>query len=131
MTEVVCAIIINSESKVFAARRAPGKSFEGYWEFPGGKVEAGEETSAALIREIKEELSVNINPAQSLHTVEWENKSGAFRLEAFLCKDDLPGLDLQAHDEWGWFSVEELLELEMLVADLALLPYLERYLKDS
>lgn len=131
MTEVVCAIIINSKLEVFAARRAPGKSFEGYWEFPGGKVEKDEEASKALIREIKEELSVNIEPEQSLHTVEWENKSGAFRLEAFVCKDDLAGLDLHAHDEWGWFSIEELLELEMLVADLAFLPYVERYLEGS
>lgn len=131
MTEVVCAIIINTEGLIFAARRAPDKSFAGYWEFPGGKLEAGERALDALEREISEELSVSIEDAIALHTVEWENKAGAFRLEAFVCKSDLNGLELKAHDQWAWFNLEDLLELEMMVADLAFLPYLERFLEEG
>ena len=58
MIEVVCAIILNPESKIFAARRAPGKSFAGYWEFPGGKIEEGENGAEALQRELQEELGL-------------------------------------------------------------------------
>ncbi len=131
MTEVVCAIIINSEGSIFAARRAEGRSFAGCWEFPGGKIEEGESASEALQRELEEELLLKLPIGKSLHAVHWENKTGIFSLEAFICHHDLEGMEPQAHDKWGWFSLLDLLELELMVADLALLPYLERYLKES
>lgn len=129
MMEVVCAMIINEKSQIFAARRAAGKSFEGYWEFPGGKIESNEKPASALARELREELGVNLVIGQSVHAVEWENKTGRFRLEAFAVYSELSDLKLQDHDEWAWFEVDDLLELEMMIADLALLPYLERYLQ--
>lgn len=129
MMEVVCAMIINEKSQVFAARRAAGKSFEGYWEFPGGKIESKEEPASALARELKEELGVNLVIGPSVHAVEWENKTGRFRLEAFAVHSELGELSLQDHDEWAWYEIDQLLDLEMMIADLALLPYLERYLQ--
>lgn len=129
MMEVVCAMIINEKSQIFAARRAPGKSFEGYWEFPGGKIEGDEEPASALARELREELGVNLVIGQSVHAVEWENNTGRFRLEAFAVHSELSELKLQDHDEWAWYDVDDLLDLEMMIADLALLPYLERYLQ--
>jgi len=131
MIEVVCAIILNPESKIFAARRAPGKSFAGYWEFPGGKIEEGENGAEALQRELQEELGLDLEIGPSLHTVNWENKTGVFQLEAFICESGLEGMDLQDHDEWGWFEIEDLLEVEMMIADLALLPYLDKYLSQN
>lgn len=129
MTEVVCAIIINSEGKLFAARRAEGRSFAGSWEFPGGKVEQGETTKVALARELREELNLDIPIGPSLKTISWRNKTGAFSLEAFICWHNLEGIEASAHDECAWFETEELLEIELLVADLALLPYWEAYQK--
>jgi 8-oxo-dGTP diphosphatase len=129
MIEVVCAIILNDQGQIFAARRATGKSFEGYWEFPGGKIEEGEDAKEALTRELKEELGLALQAGESLHAVDWENKTGHFRLEAFICKDKLQGIQLVDHDAWDWFDIEDLLELEMMIADLALLPYLDRYLE--
>lgn len=131
MTAVVCAIIINSEAKLFAARRAEGRSFAGSWEFPGGKVEDGETGAEALARELREELQLEIAIGPSLRTVSWHNKAGAFTLEAFICYHDLEGMQATAHDDWGWFSTEELLEIELMVADLALLPYWEAYQKEQ
>lgn len=131
MTEVVCAIIINSEGKLFAARRAEGRSFAGSWEFPGGKVEAGETSAQALARELKEELQLDIEVGPSLRTVSWHNKTGAFNLEAFICYHELEGMQPTEHDKWGWFSTEELLQIELMVADLALLPYWEAYQKEQ
>lgn len=128
MTAVVCAIITNYKGQIFAARRAKGKSFEGYWEFPGGKIEEGELPEEALGRELQEELSVGIKKFTFLEAVEWSNKTGSFKLSAFVCKSDLEGIRLVDHDQWAWFEFADLIDLEMMVADLAFLPHLERYL---
>lgn len=129
MTAVVCAIITNYKGQIFAARRAKGKSFEGYWEFPGGKIEEGELPEEALERELQEELLLSITKFTFLHAVEWSNKTGSFKLSAFICQSDLEGIQLVDHDQWAWFEFADLIDLEMMVADLAFLPHLERYLE--
>lgn len=130
MTEVVCGIILNSEGLIFAARRSEGRSFGGYWEFPGGKIERGERPKEALQRELVEELGLKLEIGNSLHTISWENQTGAYSLEAFICSHDLAGMVLHDHDTYGWFAIEDLLRLEMLIADLALLPHLDKYLQE-
>jgi 8-oxo-dGTP diphosphatase len=59
---VVAAALIDADGRVLLAQRPAGKSMAGLWEFPGGKVEAGETPEAALIRELREELSVTVRP---------------------------------------------------------------------
>jgi 8-oxo-dGTP diphosphatase len=59
---VVAAALIDADGRVLLAQRPEGKSMAGLWEFPGGKVEAGETPEAALIRELREELSIEISP---------------------------------------------------------------------
>jgi 8-oxo-dGTP diphosphatase len=61
--EVAVAVLIRADGAALLARRPPGKVYAGYWEFPGGKVERGEPVPAALSREIREELGVEIGPA--------------------------------------------------------------------
>ena len=60
---VVAAALTNAEGRVLLARRPAGKQHAGLWEFPGGKVEAGETPDAALVRELREELGIEINHA--------------------------------------------------------------------
>jgi 8-oxo-dGTP diphosphatase len=60
---VVCAALIDGEGRVLLQRRAPGRAMAGLWEFPGGKVEAGERPEAALARELEEELGIHVDPA--------------------------------------------------------------------
>jgi 8-oxo-dGTP diphosphatase len=60
---VVCAALIDGEGRVLLQRRAPGRAMAGLWEFPGGKVEAGERPEAALARELEEELGIQVDPA--------------------------------------------------------------------
>ena len=60
MIEVVCALI-ERDDRVLVAKRAVGKSMEGKWEFPGGKLHAGEEPEVAIVREIEEELGSEHN----------------------------------------------------------------------
>jgi 8-oxo-dGTP diphosphatase len=59
---VVAAALIDADGRVLLAERPAGKSMAGLWEFPGGKVEPGERPEAALIRELKEELSIDVRP---------------------------------------------------------------------
>jgi len=63
MVLVVAAALINGDGDILLAQRPPGKSMAGLWEFPGGKVHDGETPEAALVRELKEELSINVSPA--------------------------------------------------------------------
>jgi 8-oxo-dGTP diphosphatase len=60
---VVAVALVDADGRVLIARRPEGKSMAGLWEFPGGKVEAGETPEAALIRELGEELGVTVKPA--------------------------------------------------------------------
>ena len=63
ITEVVAAVLTGADGRVLLARRPPGKAYAGYWEFPGGKVEAGETLQAALARELHEELGIVVETA--------------------------------------------------------------------
>lgn len=60
---VVAAALVDTDGRVLLAQRPEGKSMAGLWEFPGGKVEAGETPEAALVRELREELSIDVKPA--------------------------------------------------------------------
>lgn len=73
--KVVCGIIEDETGRLLIAQRPPHKKLAGYWEFPGGKIEAGEEASTALIRELKEELSLSVSIGRFMgiysHTYDW------------------------------------------------------------
>lgn len=63
ITEVAVAVMLRFDGKFLLAQRPPGKAYAGYWEFPGGKLEAGETAQQALVREIQEELGVRVTVA--------------------------------------------------------------------
>ena len=81
---VVAAIIID-DSKVFATQRGYGEFKDG-WEFPGGKIDAGETPEEALVREIKEELDTEVEVGKLLDTVEYDYPNFHLSMDCFICK---------------------------------------------
>lgn len=114
---VVCAAILDEENRILIARRAPGKKLGGKWEFPGGKLEPGEDLEAALKREIREEMDVDIRVKSLLHVRPYVYPHGNVLILFYLC-DSLTGeVKLLDHDEVRWCTVNELRELPLLPAN--------------
>ncbi|WES64544.1 (deoxy)nucleoside triphosphate pyrophosphohydrolase [Microbacter sp. GSS18] len=107
MTEplVVVAAVIEREGRILACRRRPGKIAGGRWEFPGGKVEHGEDPESALVREIAEELGVGIRITGLLTTDETDAGDRVIRLSCF--RAELVGAGPVAstdHDRLAWLE---------------------------
>ena len=112
---VVAAIIVAGD-KYFATQRGYGE-WKGYWEFPGGKIEAGETPEKALRREIKEELDTEINVGDKLCTVEYDYPSFHLSMDCFLAKVKSGTLTLKEHDAAKWLRRDELDSISWLPAD--------------
>ena len=85
-TEVAVGILLRADGALLLSTRPPGKVYEGYWEFPGGKIEAGESVEQALRRELIEELGITIGPAQAWKVTEHNYPHALVRLH--WCKVD-------------------------------------------
>jgi 8-oxo-dGTP diphosphatase len=117
--KVVAAIIVH-EDEIFATQRGYGE-FAGGWEFPGGKVEAGESPQEALIREIKEELDTKIEIGKLVDTVEYDYPTFHLSMDCFLCTIKSGDLVLKEHSAAKWLTKETLDSVEWLPADLGLI----------
>ena len=124
---VVAAIIIN-DGKVFATQRGYGEFKDG-WEFPGGKIDAGERPEEALVREIKEELDTEVEVKELLETVEYDYPKFHLSMDCFICKIKAGELVLKEHEASKWLTKETLDSVERLPADLELIEKIENYLR--
>src|SRR6476469_3906122 len=94
MTEVKAARtdvaigIVTRAGKVLICQRPDGKSFAGYWEFPGGKREPGETIDQCLRRELREELAIEVTPTHALSPVDHDYPAGSIRLHPWVCTHD-------------------------------------------
>ena len=124
--KVSCAICVNN-NRDFLAKRSKGKHLEGFWEFPGGKIENYEDPKDALVREIKEELEIKIEILDYFgsNTYSYDNKS--IELISFLCNINTDLIKLNAHDEAGWFNKSELSKIKIAPADIPLLEKIKFY----
>ena len=125
--EVVAAIIIK-ECQVFATQRGYGE-FQGWWEFPGGKMEAGESPQEALKREIREELDAEIEVNELLETVEWDYPNFHLTMHCFICSLLSESLHLNEHEAATWLTHETLRSVKWLPADEILLDKIADYLR--
>lgn len=84
VTEVAVGVLIQPDGRFLLAQRPAGKPYEGYWEFPGGKLEPGESVEAALARELHEELGLDVTHAERWHVLEHDYPHAYVRLH--FCK---------------------------------------------
>jgi len=80
ITEVAVGIIISNDNEYLLANRPVGKPYEGYWEFPGGKIESGENTHQALVRELQEELGIEVLESSEIGIIEHDYPHAYVRL---------------------------------------------------
>ena len=126
--DVVCAIIINDKDEVFCCRRGPGRFLEGKWEFPGGKVEAGETPEEALVREIKEELDSDIVVEEYIDTVEYDYPVFHLSMRCYFCKLISGKLTLKEAEESRWLTRDTIDDVQGLPADLTILDKIKKKL---
>ena len=127
--KVACSAIIrikDGKRYLFAAQRGYGQ-FAGGWEFPGGKLEPGEDSKEAIKREIQEELSANIEVLKFIDTSEYDYDTFHVSMDCFLCKL-CSKLNLNEHSDAKWLSKEKLYSVDWLPADLPLVKKIEHYL---
>ena len=105
--EVVAAIIHDSEGRIFATQRGYG-DYKDWWEFPGGKMEAGEIPEEALRREIWEELETRIVVENLVETVEWDYPQFHLSMHCYLCHVESGHLELKEHEAAKWLNKDEL-----------------------
>ena len=120
---VVAAIIMDGD-KVFATQRGYGE-FQGGWEFPGGKIEAGETPEAALVREIKEELDTEIVVKELIDTVEYDYPKFHLSMQCFICNIKSGDLVLKEHEAAKWLTKNTLDSVDWLPADKGLIDKLK------
>ncbi|MBR4822248.1 MAG: (deoxy)nucleoside triphosphate pyrophosphohydrolase [Bacteroidales bacterium] len=123
----VVAAIIRKEGRIFATQRGYG-DWKDWWEFPGGKMEAGESPEDALVREIREELSAEISVDKFLHTVDYDYPAFHLTMHCFLCSLKGEALHLNEHEAARWLDADELGSVRWLPADEELLPLIAKEL---
>ena len=117
---VIKAVDENGEPIIFATQRGYGE-FKGSWEFPGGKIEAGETLQEALKREIMEELDTEISVGEFIDTFEYDYPDFHLSMDCFWCKIIKGNLVLKEHEAARWLTKEQFGEVEWLPADQGLL----------
>lgn len=121
--KVVAAVICDSitqKKKIFATARGYGE-FKGLWEFPGGKIEAGETPQQALYREIMEELDTKIKVYDLIDTVEYDYPDFHLSMDCFWCEVIEGNLILKEAEAAKWLTRETLDSVNWLPADLSLI----------
>lgn len=126
--KVAAAVICDSlkeKNRIFAAARGYGE-FKGQWEFPGGKVEAGETPRQALVREIKEELETDIKVGDLIGTVEYDYPTFHLSMDLFWCEVIEGELKLLEAESARWLTKDALHEVQWLPADVGLLEKIKK-----
>lgn len=114
--EVVAAVIRRDE-KILATQRGYG-NHKGRWEFPGGKIEQGESHQEALVREIREELSIAITIDRYIATIEYDYPGFHLVMHNYLCHAIEDGMRLNEHMAARWIDSKSAEEIDWLPADI-------------
>lgn len=117
----VVAAIIYKNNKFLIAKRKPDKKLGGYWEFPGGKVEFGENPEDAVKREIKEELGIQIRVDKNIGESIYEYDFGSINLKGYVCSYLSGKVIFNDHTEVKWIDIDNINKYKMAPADLLLI----------
>ena len=101
---VVSLALINDADEILLSKRPENKHLGGFWEFPGGKVETGEIPKIALIREIKEELNIEINIKNKLGEENYQDDKINVKLHYFICSHAKGKIILNEHENSAWVT---------------------------
>lgn len=123
---VVAVALIDTDGRVLIAQRPEGKHLAGLWEFPGGKVEPGERPEAALVRELKEELGIDVTEACLSPFVFTSHAYESFHLlmPLFLCRRWSGVVERREHAALAWVRPNGLSDYPMPPADAPLVAWL-------
>ena len=130
--KVVAAVITacndNGEKIIFATQRGYGEFKDG-WEFPGGKVEPGETSQQALVREIMEELDTEIKVGELIDTIEFDYPTFHLSMDCFWAEVTKGHLELKEAEAAKWLTKDQLDSVAWLPADVTLIDKIRRYMK--
>lgn len=129
--KVVAAIIcddMKEKNKIFATARGYGE-LKGGWEFPGGKVEPGETSQQALIREITEELDTEIKVGELIDTVEYDYPTFHLSMDCFWAEVKAGHLELKEAEAAKWLTKDQLDSIDWLPADILLIDQIRKCMK--
>ena len=124
---VAAALITDDNGRVLAAKRSSGE-FKDMWEFPGGKIEKGESSAEAVVREVREELGVDIEPKEFFCTVEYDYPLFHLSMDCFICTVAGGSPIPREHSALRMLAADELDTVEWLPADMELTLLLKQYL---
>ena len=127
--EVVAAIIFDEQGRIFTTQRGYGE-WKDWWEFPGGKMEAGETPQQALRREIHEELDAEIEIGPLLRTIDYDYPDFHLTMQCFRCTLATARLTLLEHEAAKWLAPSELHSVRWLPADEQIIDILSTYRQD-
>lgn len=118
---MVAAALLNAEGHVLVQQRPVGRSMAGLWEFPGGKVDAGETPDVALVRELREELGISVTDVTPLTFVEASVDERHLLMLLYLCRSWEGAPTLLHASALQWVYPDDLYALPMPPADLPLI----------
>lgn len=121
----VVAALICRDNEVFATQRGYG-NYKDWWEFPGGKVEAGETPEEALAREIREELDAKISVNEYITTVEYDYPEFHLSMACYWCGVREGQLTLLEHEAARWLPLDDLRQVNWLPADVCVIEEIEK-----
>ncbi|QRG07485.1 (deoxy)nucleoside triphosphate pyrophosphohydrolase [Xanthobacter dioxanivorans] len=126
ITLVAACALVDGDNRVLVAQRPEGKALAGLWEFPGGKVEAGERPEATLIRELDEELGITVKEAclAPLTFASYPYETFHLLMPLWICRRWEGGIQKKEHQALQWLRPARLRDLPMPPADEPLIPAL-------
>ena len=125
---VIKAMNDKGEEIIFATQRGYG-DLKGGWEFPGGKIEEGETSQAALRREIMEELDTEISVGELIDTIEYDSPTFHLSMDCFWCEIIKGNLVLKEHEAAKWLTKEKMDSVEWLPADITIVGKIKEALR--